>query len=376
MTNELIITSESVGSGHPDKICDQIADVILDECLRQDPQARVACEVFAHNRLIVIGGQITTKGYVDVVKEAWKILKPLGYEENDFSIISNINNQSADIAKLVGKKGAKKLGAGDQGMVFGYATNMTKQLMPLSIMLSHELLKQIEKLIKSGQLSYCKYDMKSQVSIRYKGRKPTVDSIVISVQHKENVNLNKLRKDIEKLVIIPVLKKYKLNTNCKLFINKNGKFVIGGPVGDTGLTGRKIMVDTYGSIGHHGGGAFSGKDPTKIDRTGAYFCRYIAKNIVGAKLADRCEVRLAYCIGESKPLSMYIDCFDTNKVSINKIYKAVEKTFNFDLYNIIKSLKLQQPIYHQTSVYGHFGKEGLSWEKLDKVSALRRAIHG
>lgn len=376
MTNELIITSESVGSGHPDKICDQIADAILDECLRQDSQARVACEVFAHNRLIVIGGQITTKGYVDVVKEAWKILKPLGYEENDFSIISNINNQSADIAKLVGKKGAKKLGAGDQGMVFGYATNMTKQLMPLSIMLSHELLKQIEKLIKTGQLSYCKYDMKSQVSIRYKGRKPTVDSIVISVQHKENVNLNKLRKDIEKLVIIPILKKYKLNTNCKLLINKNGKFVIGGPVGDTGLTGRKIMVDTYGSIGHHGGGAFSGKDPTKIDRTGAYFCRYIAKNIVGAKLADRCEVRLAYCIGEPKPLSMYIDCFDTNKVSINKIYKAVEKTFNFDLYNIIKSLKLQQPIYHQTSVFGHFGKEGLSWEKLDKVQALRRAING
>lgn len=375
MKRNLIITSESVGSGHPDKICDQIADAVLDQCLKQDPQARVACEVFAHNRLIVIGGQITTKGYVDVVKVAWQVLKPLGYEENDFSIIANINKQSDDIAALVTKDN-KKLGAGDQGMVFGYATNITKEYMPLSIVLSHELLKQIEKLIKSGKLSYCKYDMKSQVSIAYKNRKPTVDAVVISVQHIENVNLTKLRNDIKKLVIVPVLKRYHLNTNCKYYINKNGKFVIGGPVGDTGLTGRKIIVDTYGSVAHHGGGAFSGKDPTKIDRTGAYFCRYIAKNVVAAKLADRCEVRLCYCIGEPKPISMYIDCFNTEKVSINKIYRAVEKTFDFDLYNIIKSLKLQRPIYSQTSVYGHFGKPQLTWEKLDKVQALRRAING
>lgn len=375
MQNKLIITSESVGSGHPDKICDQIADAVLDECLKQDPQARVACEVFAHNRLIVIGGQITTKGYVDVVKVAWDVLKPLGYEENDFSIIANINKQSDDIAALVTKKD-KKLGAGDQGMVFGYATNITKEYMPLSIVLAHELLKQTEHLIKTKKLSYCKYDMKSQVSIVYQGRKPRVDAVVISVQHEETVNLNKLRNDIKSLVIVPVLRRYHLNTDCKLFINKNGKFVIGGPVGDTGLTGRKIIVDTYGSIAHHGGGAFSGKDPTKIDRTGAYFCRYIAKNIVAAKLADRAEVRLCYCIGEPKPISMYIDCFGTNKVAINKIYRAVEKTFNFDLYNIIKSLKLQRPIYSQTSVYGHFGKNGLSWEKLDKVKALRRAVNG
>ncbi len=375
MKNELIITSESVGKGHPDKICDQIADAVLDKCLKQDPQARVACEVFAHNRLIVIGGQITTTGYVDVVKVAWDVLKPLGYEENDFSIIANINNQSEDIAKLV-TKANNKLGAGDQGMVFGYATNITKEYMPLSIILAHELLKQIERLIKNGKLSYCKYDMKSQVSIKYRGRKPTVDAVVISVQHQEEINLAKLRKDIAKLVIVPVLRKHHLNTNCKLYINKNGKFVIGGPVGDTGLTGRKIIVDTYGSIAHHGGGAFSGKDPTKIDRTGAYFCRYIAKNVVAAKLADRCEVRLCYCIGEPKPISMYVDCFGTEKVSINKIYRGIEKTFDFDLYNIIKSLKLQAPIYSQTSVYGHFGKSGLPWEKLDKVSALRRAING
>ncbi|MBQ0045378.1 MAG: methionine adenosyltransferase [Mycoplasma sp.] len=376
MQNKMIITSESVGPGHPDKICDQIADAVLDECLKQDKEARVACEVFAHNRLIVIGGQITTKGYVDVVKVAWNVLKPLGYEENDFSIISNINKQSEDIASLVNKRGSKKLGAGDQGMVFGYATNITKEYMPLSIVLSHELLKQIEKLIKNGKLSYCKYDMKSQVSISYKGRKPHVEAVVISVQHIESVNLNKLRNDITSLVIIPTLRKYHLNTNCQLFINKNGKFVIGGPVGDTGLTGRKIIVDTYGSVAHHGGGAFSGKDPTKIDRTGAYFCRYLAKNIVAAGFADRCEVRLCYCIGEPKPISMYIDCFGTEKININKIYKAVEKTFDFDLYNIIKSLKLQSPIYHLTSVYGHFGKPGLSWEKTDKVQALRRAING
>lgn len=375
MKNELIITSESVGKGHPDKICDQIADAVLDECLKQDPQARVACEVFAHNRLIVIGGQITTTGYVDVVKVAWDVLKPLGYEENDFSIIANINNQSEDIARLVTKTN-KKLGAGDQGMVFGYATNITKEYMPLSIVLAHELLKQIEKLIKNGKLSYCKYDMKSQVSIKYRGRKPKIDAVVISVQHQEEINLAKLRKDIAKLVIVPVLRKHHLNTDCKLYINKNGKFIIGGPVGDTGLTGRKIIVDTYGSVAHHGGGAFSGKDPTKIDRTGAYFCRYIAKNVVAAKLADRCEVRLCYCIGEPKPISMYIDCFGTEKVSINKIYRGIEKTFDFDLYNIIKSLKLQAPIYSQTSVYGHFGKASLPWEKLDKVSALRRTING
>ncbi len=374
MTNKMIITSESVGPGHPDKICDQIADAVLDECLRQDKNARVACEVFAHNKLIVIGGQMTTKGYVDVVEQAWKVLKPLGYKETDFSIIANINSQSKDIARLVNKKN-HKLGAGDQGMVFGYATNITKEYMPLSIVLSHELLKQIEKLIKNKKLSYCKYDMKSQVSIIYHDRKPTVDAVVISVQHTEETNLSKLRKDITNLVVKPVLKRYHLNTNCKLFINKNGKFVIGGPTSDTGLTGRKIIVDTYGSIAHHGGGAFSGKDATKIDRTGAYFCRYIAKNIVAAKLADRAEVRLCYCIGEPKPISMYIDCFDTNKKPMNVIHNAVEKTFDFDLANIIKKLQLQKPIYHKTSVYGHFGKPDLPWEKTDKVNQLRRNIN-
>lgn len=376
MQKKFIITSESVGKGHPDKICDQIADAVLDECLRQDPEARVACEVFAHNRLIVIGGQITTKGYVDVIQQAWNVLKPIGYDENDFTIISNINNQSADIADMVGKKDAKKLGAGDQGMVFGYATNKTKEYMPLTLVLCHEMLQLIEKLIKNGELSYCKYDMKSQVSTSYVGNKPHIESVVISCQHNENVDLNKLRKDIQRLVIVPTLKKHKLNTDCKLYINKNGKFVIGGPVGDTGLTGRKIIVDTYGSVAHHGGGAFSGKDATKVDRTGAYFARYIAKNIVAADLADRCEVQLTFCIGEPKPIAMYIDCFGTEKVDINKIYKAVESTFNFDLYNIIKDLKLKQPIFSQTSVYGHFGKKNLPWEQTNKVEMLRRKVNG
>lgn len=370
-----IITSESVGRGHPDKICDQIADAVLDACLKQDPQARVACEVFAHNRIIVIGGQITTKGYVDVVKVAWKVLKPIGYSENDFSILANINSQSEDIAALVSKK-EKKLGAGDQGMAFGYATNETKQYLPLSLVLCHELLQKLDSLIVNKKLGYCKFDMKSQVSIDYSHKKPRVDSVVISVQHKESISLDKLRKDIKKLVIVPILKKHKLNTNCTLYINKNGKFVIGGPVGDTGLTGRKIIVDTYGSIAHHGGGAFGGKDATKIDRSGAYFARYIAKNIVAAKLADKVEVQLAYCIGEPKPLAIKIDTFGTNKYPINKINRAVLKTFDFDLYNIIKNLKLTQPIYHKTSVFGHFGKNDLTWEKTDKVKDLRRNING
>lgn len=370
-----IITSESVGRGHPDKICDQIADAVLDACLKQDPQARVACEVFAHNRIIVIGGQITTKGYVDVVKVAWKVLKPIGYTENDFSILANINSQSPDIAALVSKD-EKKLGAGDQGMTFGYATNETKQYLPLSLVLCHELLQKLDSLIVNKKLGYCKFDMKSQVSIDYSHKKLRVDSVVISVQHKESISLDKIRKDIKKLVIVPVLKKHKLNTNCVYYINKNGKFVIGGPVGDTGLTGRKIIVDTYGSVAHHGGGAFSGKDATKIDRSGAYFARYIAKNIVAAKLADKVEVQLAYCIGEPKPLAIKIDTFGTNKYPINKINRAVLKTFDFDLYNIIKNLKLRQPIYYKTSVFGHFGKNDLPWEKVDKVKDLRRNING
>ncbi len=374
MIEKVYLTSESVGRGHPDKICDEIADAILDCCLRRDPNSRVACEVFANNRLIVIGGQITTKCYVDVVQVAWSILKPLGYNENDFSIISNINSQSPDIAEQVNKS-KTQLGAGDQGIVFGYATNETKQYLPLAYVLANEILVTIDKLIPS-KLNYCKYDMKSQVSLFQYKNNFLIDSIVVSIQHAHDANLIFLRNDIKTYCIEPILKKYHLfSKNIKYFINKNGKFIIGGPIGDTGLTGRKIIVDTYGSIAHCGGGALSGKDPTKVDRSGAYFARYIAKNIVAAKLADKCEVQLSFCIGEPKPLNICIDCFNTNKIAINKLYQAVKSSFNFDLYNIIKHLNLQKPIYLQTSIFGHFGKNNLPWEKLDKVKILRKSIY-
>ena len=368
------LTCESVGRGHPDKICDEIADAILDCCLKHDPNSRVACEVFANNRIIVIGGQITTKCYVDVVQVAWSILKPLGYNENDFSIISNINSQSIDIANQVNKS-KTQLGAGDQGIVFGYATNETKQYLPIAYVLSNEILISIDKLIAT-KLNYCKHDMKSQVSLFNRGDKFVVDSIVVSVQHKQDANLNLLRNDIKKYVIEPILKKHHLFSNkIKYFINKNGNFIIGGPIGDTGLTGRKIIVDAYGPIAHCGGGALSGKDPTKVDRSGAYLARYIAKNIVAAKLADKCEVQLSFCIGEPKPLNICINCFNTNKVAMEKIYKAVKMSFNFDLYNIIKQLGLQKPIYFQTSVFGHCSKNNLPWEKIDKVKILRKYIY-
>ena len=374
MIDKIYLTSESVGRGHPDKICDEIADAILDCCLKHDPNSKVACEVFANNRLIVIGGNITTKCYVDVVQVAWSILKPLGYDENDFSIISNINNQSPDIAKQVNKS-KNLLGAGDQGIVFGYATNETNQYLPISYVLANEILILIDKLIPT-KLNYCKYDMKSQVSIFYQKKKIIIDSIVVAIQHTKKVNLDLLRNDIKKYVIEPVLKKYHLfSKNIKYFINKNGKFIIGGPIGDTGLTGRKIIADTYGSIAHCGGGALSGKDSTKVDRSGAYFARYIAKNIVAARLADKCEVQLSFCIGEPKPLNIFINCFETNKIALSKIYSAVNATFNFDLYNIIKVLNLKKPIYYQTSVFGHFGKENLPWEKVDKVKNLREYIY-
>lgn len=374
MIEKVYLTSESVGRGHPDKICDEIADAILDCCLKHDPNSRVACEVFANNRLIVIGGQITTKCYVDVVQVAWSILKPLGYNENDFSIISNINSQSPDIAEQVNKS-KTQLGAGDQGIVFGYATNETKQYLPLAYVLANEILVTIDKLIPS-KLNYCKYDMKSQVSLFQYKNNFLIDSIVVSIQHAQDANLNLLRNDIKTYGIEPILKKYNLfSKNIKYFINKNGKFIIGGPIGDTGLTGRKIIVDTYGSIAHCGGGALSGKDPTKVDRSGAYFARYIAKNIVAAKLADKCEVQLSFCIGEPKPLNICIDCFNTNKIAIDKLYRTVKSTFNFNLYNIIKQLNLQKPIYSQTSIFGHFGKNNLPWEKLDKVKILRKSIY-
>ncbi len=370
-----LITSESVGAGHPDKICDQISDLVLDECLKQDPNSKVACEVFASNRLIVIGGEITTKAYVDVVKCAWQVLKPLGYNENDFTIISNVNSQSPDIFQSVVKKDGK-IGAGDQGIVFGYATNETKEYMPLPIALANDLVRELEKIRTSGKHKWIKSDMKSQVTIDYSNdKKPRIDTMLISVQHSEDCTKKQLESVISQLMD-DVAKKRKLNTDFKKIINPSGKFVIGGPIGDTGLTGRKIIVDTYGGIAHHGGGAFSGKDSTKVDRSGSYFSRYIAKNIVASKLADMCEIQLAYAIGIHKPIAFYIDTFGTNKIPEQKIYEAVTKTFDMDIANMIKNLELRKPIFSKTSVYGHFGKANkeFKWESLDKVDQLSKYL--
>ena len=366
-----LITSESVGPGHPDKICDQISDLVLDECLKQDKNSRVACEVFASNRLIVIGGEITTKAYVDVVQCAWSVLKPLGYTENDFTIMSNINKQSPEIANKV-NLASEKFGAGDQGIVFGYACNETKQLLPLTYVMSNEILETLFNMIKAKKIKGIKFDMKSQITIDFSNEKtPILDTVVLSVQHDANMSLKTLSKTLKEKIILPIVKKYKLNENFSCFVNHGGSFVVGGPIGDTGLTGRKIIVDSYGSIAHHGGGAFSGKDYTKVDRTGCYFARYIAKNIVAAKLAKKAEVQLSYYIGATKPLSIYIDTFNTNLIDLEKIYQSVEKSFNFDLYNIVETLKLREPNYSKTSVFGHFTKN-FTWEKLDKVEDLKK----
>lgn len=370
-----LFTSESVGAGHPDKICDQISDLILDRVLSKDKYSRVAIEVMASNRLIVIGGEITTKSYVDTVKAAWDVLLELGYTENDFTVISNVNSQSKDIAQGVDKKSGD-IGAGDQGIMFGYANNDTPELMPLPITLAHKLMILSEKLRKEGKFKWAKSDMKAQVTIDYSNKKPRIHTVLMSVQHDEKYNKKQFHNFIENKIMKQIAKEYKLNTDFKVLINPTGKFVIGGPIGDTGLTGRKIIVDTYGGMGRHGGGAFSGKDYTKVDRSGAYAARWVAKNIVAAKLADEVEVQLSYAIGISKPISISINTFGTEKVSIDKIEKAVNKVFNLSPKEIIKSLDLMKPIYSQVSKFGHFGRSDLNlpWEKTNKVKELMKYI--
>ena len=370
-----LFTSESVGAGHPDKICDQISDAVLDRVLAQDPNARVAIEVMASNRLIIIGGELTTKGYVDVVETAWSILTVLGYSENDFTVISNVNSQSPDINQGVDKKDGD-IGAGDQGIMFGYAVNETPELMPLPITLSHALASRAESLRRKGKFPYAKSDIKTQVTIDYSGKRPRIDTILMSVQHEAKYKKTEFFKFIKKNIMEYVAKQYKLNTDYKVFINPTGKFVIGGPIGDTGLTGRKIIVDTYGGRGRHGGGAFSGKDYTKVDRSAAYAARWVAKNIVAAGLATEAEVQLSYAIGVSKPISIAVETFGTETVDHAKIEKAVSKVFDLSPGAIIKDLKLKTPIYLQTATFGHFGRPDLDlpWEKLNKVSALKKAI--
>ncbi len=372
-----LFTSESVGKGHPDKICDQISDKVLDAVLEKDKDARVAIEVMATNRLIVIGGELTTKTYVDIVKLAWEVILDLGYTEDDFSILSNVHSQSPDINQAVDKKNSKEIGAGDQGIMFGYATNETKNYMPLPISIAHELVKKCEQERKKD--NDIKSDMKSQVTIDYNDPKnPKLHTILMSIQHGENISNKQFEEKIIKKVVDPVVKKYfpKLNYKYKTYINPSGKFLIGGPIGDTGLTGRKIIVDTYGGAAAHGGGAFSGKDYTKVDRSAAYAARWVAKNLVAAGVADEIEIQLSYGIGLTKPISINVETFGTSKLSENKIIDIINKVFDLSPSGIIKDLDLKKPIYYQTSFYGHFGRDDLDlpWERLNKVNQIKKII--
>ncbi len=375
--DRFLFTSESVTEGHPDKIADQISDAILDACLAEDPYSRVACETLTCTGLVVIAGEITTSAYVDFQSVVRGTVASIGYDNalygfdsNTCAVISTINKQSPDIAQ-----GVDTGGAGDQGMMFGYATNETPELMPAPISLAHKLTKRLSEVRKSGLMSYLRPDGKSQVTVEYDAnqRPVRVDAVVISTQHADNVGNEELRADILKHVIQAVIPANLLDAGTKYHINPTGRFVIGGPMGDTGLTGRKIIVDTYGGMGRHGGGAFSGKDPTKVDRSAAYMARYVAKNIVAAGLADRCEVQLAYAIGVAEPVSVLVDTFGTGTVDEDKLEALVRANFALTPKGIIESLNLRRPIYKATAAYGHFGREGkdFTWEATDKAAALK-----
>ncbi|MGZ9432147.1 methionine adenosyltransferase [Mycoplasma sp. 613B] len=371
-----LFTSESVGKGHPDKICDQISDGVLDAILKKDPDARVACEVMASNRLIIIGGEITTKTYVDVVKVAWNTVKKLGYNESDFTIVSNVNSQSPDINQGVDKKDGE-IGAGDQGIMFGYATDETPEFMPLAITLAHALVKRAEELRVSHKFKWAKSDMKSQVTIDYTDEKNIrIDTILMSIQHDANYDENAFKSFIKEEIMLFISNKYNLNNDYKILINPTGKFTIGGPIGDAGLTGRKIIVDTYGGAAKHGGGAFSGKDYTKVDRSAAYAARWVAKNLVAAKVAKKIEIQLSYAIGISKPISINVNTFNTSNYSDEFILEIIDKTFNLTPAGIINDLNLKQPIYQQTASFGHFGRNDLDlpWERLNKVNEIENIL--
>jgi S-adenosylmethionine synthetase len=371
-----LFTSESVTEGHPDKIADQISDAILDACLEKDPYSRVAAETLTATGLVVVAGEITTQAYVDLQSLVRGVVASIGYDNalygfdsNTCAVVSSINRQSGDIAQ-----GVDTGGAGDQGMMFGYASNETPELMPAPISLAHKLCRKLTEVRKSGKLPYLRPDGKSQVTVEYdeNGKPVRIDAVVISSQHSDSVTNEELHADILKYVIQAVLPSKWLDEHTKYFINPTGRFVIGGPMGDTGLTGRKIIVDTYGGMGRHGGGAFSGKDPTKVDRSAAYMARYIAKNIVAAGLAERCEVQLAYAIGVAEPVSVLVETFGTGKISETKLTELVRKNFELTPKKIIESLDLRRPIYQKTAAYGHFGRNDpdFTWEATDKAATL------
>ncbi|MBQ6076329.1 MAG: methionine adenosyltransferase [Lachnospiraceae bacterium] len=387
-----LFTSESVTEGHPDKMCDAISDAILDELLKQDPQSRVACETLASTGFVVVMGEITTKGYVDIQRVVRDTVLEIGYDRakkgfdgQSCAVFTAIDEQSPDIAMGVndaleerGEGLADNIGAGDQGMMFGYASNETPELMPYPISLAHKLARRLTEVRKNGTLPYLRPDGKTQVTIEYdeEGRPCAIDNVIVSAQHAPEISQKQLHEDIRRYVLDPILPKEMLTERTRFLINPTGRFVIGGPQGDSGLTGRKIIVDTYGGMARHGGGAFSGKDPTKVDRSAAYAARYVAKNIVAAGLADRCELQLAYAIGVAEPTSVQIDTFGTGKISNEKLVEIVRRHFDLRPAGIIRMLDLLRPIYKKTAAYGHFGREDedFTWEKTDKAEELKQYL--
>ena len=376
-----LFTSESVSEGHPDKIADQISDAVLDEILKQDPKARVACETYVKTGMALVGGEITTSAWVDIENLTRQVICDIGYKHsemgfdgNSCAVLNAIGKQSSDINQGVDRENPLDQGAGDQGIMFGYATNETEVLMPAAITYAHRLMEKQAEVRKSGKLAWLRPDAKSQVTLKYEDNKIVgVDAVVLSTQHSEEVSQKEIYEGVMEEIIKPNLPSEWLSQQTTYFINPTGRFVIGGPMGDCGLTGRKIIVDTYGGAARHGGGAFSGKDPSKVDRSAAYAARYVAKNIVAAGLADRCEIQLSYAIGVAEPTSIMVETFGTGKVSNEVLVKLVREFFDLRPYGLIKMLNLIQPIYRQTAAYGHFGREQFPWEKVDRAEELRAA---